>query len=435
MYRNALVAVLSAAFLSLPVFASTFRVVDNHSLTNTVSPCTKAAFTTINAALAVSASGDTIEVCPGTYPETLNITIPITITGIVSGNNNQAILEPTTGISTTELDSSFPASTIILVSGVQKVYFNNIVVDGSLASTQNLSPGCSPDNLGIYYQNSTGAIYRSVVRYIGLMPGNVLTGCQEGQGIYADSGNGGATTLAITWSSVHDYNKNGITANDIGTSLDSESNTVSGSGPNSIVGQNGIQVYLAKGKINENIVLDNNYVTPPGGTFYTATNILLYQPANGVTVTKNTSAGSNSNIVQYLGNDGTFTSNVVSRAFDTSTETGTGAYGSDGIDIYGNGNTVTSNTIIQSQTNAIFLCGSNNKVHSNDIYDATYGVYEDQSNADSCGSSGSNSATSNTLEVVQTQYTPYNSTLPNVVRPQDAARAQQSQLPHPLPMK
>src|SRR2546430_8351535 len=47
--------------------------------------CTNAGYMTISAAVAVSSTGDTIEVCPGAYPELVTITKTLTLLGPQQG--------------------------------------------------------------------------------------------------------------------------------------------------------------------------------------------------------------------------------------------------------------------------------------------------------------------------------------------------------------
>jgi hypothetical protein len=49
-------------------------------------------FSNISAALAATPAPDVVQVCPGTYPEQVEITQPVTLAGIASGNSEQAII-------------------------------------------------------------------------------------------------------------------------------------------------------------------------------------------------------------------------------------------------------------------------------------------------------------------------------------------------------
>jgi hypothetical protein len=152
--------------------------------------------------------------------------------------------------------------------------------------------------------------------------------------------------VTVENSSVHNYNKNGITGNDLNTQLVIALNYVQGAGvvPDGGTAQNGIQLgYGAAGTIKGNTVIDNIYGDP---TVAASANILLYDTAenSGITVTNNRVGNSQIPIALItLGDDGanlgdgvTVTDNHI---FGTSTY--------DAIDVCTNGNTVTGNTIFK----------------------------------------------------------------------------------------
>ena len=118
--------------------------------------------------------------------------------------------------------------------------------------------------------------------------------------------------------------------------------------------QGAIREFGATGKIIANTVIDNIYGDP---TVAASADILLYDAAEngGITVSTNTVGNSQLPIALYtLGDDGanlgdgvTVTSNKV---FGTSTY--------DAIDVCTNGNTVKSNTILNSAESGVHLDGS-----------------------------------------------------------------------------
>ena len=66
--------------------------------------------------------------------------------------------------------------------------------------------------------------------------------------------------MNIAGSSVHDYQKNGITANEVGTDVNITGNAVTGVGPSPQIAQNGIQIaFGAKGTIDSNSVINHVY--------------------------------------------------------------------------------------------------------------------------------------------------------------------------------
>src|SRR4029453_501942 len=52
----------------------------------------KVKYPTIQAAINAAQSGDTITICPGTYPEQIVLRIPLTIKGIANGTSNAAVI-------------------------------------------------------------------------------------------------------------------------------------------------------------------------------------------------------------------------------------------------------------------------------------------------------------------------------------------------------
>ena len=213
-------------------------VVNNNSALSSVAPCSTATQTTINGAFAVAVSGDTIHVCPGTYPETLFITTGnLTIEGLNVGGYSRVELKPTTPASTADIGTSTygapenaTVSATIVVENAHKVVLNNIAVNGILVG--NPGNSCNGVNyVGIYYANATGSILYSTVANSGLNPDRSLTGCQEGHGIYVDSGSGERANLTVEYTSVHDFDKSGIDSFGNGTTLTAKYNTVTGRWP------------------------------------------------------------------------------------------------------------------------------------------------------------------------------------------------------------
>jgi hypothetical protein len=166
-----------------------------------------------------------------------------------------------------------------------------------------------------------------------------------------------------------------------------------------ITAQNGIEVDSGNATLDGNIVSDNNYVIPQGGTAYGATNILIF--TNGVKAENNTSTDSNGDF--YIqGNFATLTYNSMSKSINF-----------DHVDLIGSHNVVEHNVMTHADQYGVYICGSKNSIHDNTINEAAYGIFEDKTSS-GCTASASNSATDNTLLNVTTLYTPDNSTLPNL---------------------
>lgn len=196
------------------------------------------------------------------------------------------------------------------------------------------------------------------------------SGCQSGEGIFVQTGSGFTSSLTVENSSVHNYNKNGITGNDPNRTLVATGNYVQGSGvvPSGGAAQNGIQLgFGAKGTVSANTVIDNIYGDV---TIAASADILLYDTAedSSITVATNTVGNSQLPIALYTDFSG-------------------------GVSQYGDGVFVTNNRILGTSVfDAIDLCTNNNIVKGNTIFNsAESGIHLDAS----CGTFFSGPPTGN----------------------------------------
>jgi parallel beta-helix repeat protein len=194
--------------------------------------------------------------------------------------------------------------------------------------------------------------------------GTGLGGCQSGTGIFVQSGGGGISNVEIDTSTIHDFQKNGITADEVGTHVSIHGNVVTGIGPTGGAAQNGIQIgFGAGGVITRNTVTNNVWspCTAVDTCTAVATNILVTQ-SDGVEVSDNR-AGISQVPIFLHGNQGlvarneTFASDVF-----------------DGIRLEGDDNRVQHNQVFNGSESGIFLSGNNNVVEHNKITEATIGV-------------------------------------------------------------
>ena len=396
-YRAFVVA--AALTLAVSAHAKTI-IVNNNSALNSVSPCSAATQTTINGALGVAVAGDIIEICPGIYPETLKITTSkLTIEGLNVGGSSLVELEPTTpaagipdiGTSLYGPPEDPTVSAIIVVENATKVTLENIAVNGIL-----LGNSCGVNSVGIYYANASGTITNSTVANSGLNLDGSLTGCQEGHGIYVDSGSGGSASLTVEYNSVHDFDKSGIDAFGNGTTLVAKYNTVTGVGPTTATAQNGVEViYGASAVVNNNTISAVDY-TPNSSS---ATGILFYQAAEGGQANNNAISQTNGAVYYYQTNKGEANGNVIS---DTINYGPLGAYQATAVTFKSNSITGSSNVEGAGEPlagdlaqPAIYVCGSKNVVEDNTINDALIGVQIDETSMDSCSGSSGNKVSGN----------------------------------------
>jgi hypothetical protein len=326
-------------------------------------------FTTIQAAVTAVPPNSTILVCPGNYPEQVTITKALTLKGVSSGTlDAPTVVPPATGMvqNATSLTSGNPIAAQILVQATTGVNISRISLDGF----NNQITGCTPDLIGIYYQNASGTVTNVVIRNEALDPS--LNGCQSGLGIFVQSG-GGGSTVTVSASTVRNYQKNGITGNEAGTTVTILNNTVVGQGPTTGAAENGVQIgFGAAGKVTGNTIIDDIY--SPGTA--AAAGILVFA-SNAVTVTNNSVGNTQDGIAIVTDTvDGFGTA-------DGAIVTGNKVYGTqlfDAIDLCSNNNTAKSNTISGNAESGVHLdttctsTGNGNTVENNTIQETCAGV-------------------------------------------------------------
>ena len=165
--------------------------------------CPTATFTSIQAAVNAAKSGDVIRVCAGTYPEQVVIDKALSVQA-----DNGVIIIPRNVIANSAGAASGEATAaIILVQNAGNVQLQGLIVDGSA----NGITSCSPNLIGILYQDASGSIEHNAVRNVRLA--SSLPGCQSGGAIVVESSASGQSNVTIADNSVDGYQKNGITAN------------------------------------------------------------------------------------------------------------------------------------------------------------------------------------------------------------------------------
>lgn len=332
-------------------------------------------FSTIQSAVNASQARGTVLVCPGTYPEQVVINKALTLEGVTSGTSNAAVVvAPAGGIvpNTTSLATGNPIAAQILVTETKDVSISNLTVDG--ANNGFSSSGCTPVNLvGIFYRNASGEVNRVVAVNHALTGSSI--GCQVGLAIFVQSGNGGKSTVDISNSHVHNYQKNGITGNEVGTTVTISGNTVIGQGPTSGAAENSIQIgFGATGKITSNTAIDDIWAPDTISDSGDAASGILIFASPGVTVSRNTVGSTQFGIALISdptsgpADRGSITENEVSatRIFD-------------GIELCSSSNTVRDNIVNDSDESGIHVdssCGpvANNVVRGNAINSACAGV-------------------------------------------------------------
>ncbi len=321
--------------------------------------CPNAQFSSIQAAVLAASAGDTIRVCPGTYPEQVRIDKNLTVVGIPVRNENLILLSPgAVTPNTTSLTSGAPIAAIIVADGARKVDLQNLTVDGA----NNGLNSCVTNFAGIYYRNASGRIDSVAVRNIKLGPGG--EGCQTGLGVYAQSSNAGSARMEVRNSSIHDYQKAGIVGNEVNTEVLAFGNAITGVGPIFNNTQIGVQLgFGADGNIDGNSIINHIFAGCADASCSTiSTGVFLFNAGNAKVRRNN--IGKNQTGITMQTNGAEASSNFV---FDSDVFNGIAI-------INGDNNRVDRNTVFNSDGGAIAVAGNQNRVHSNTVNEAPAGV-------------------------------------------------------------
>jgi hypothetical protein len=250
--------------------------------------CDDPGYATIQSAVNAALPGDTINVCPGTYPE------QVTISGALKNN--------LTLRSTVYREAMILAPAVLLdpgdivrINGAQNVTLLDFTISGPFpdllfCSTFTRS-GVRVDGGG------SATIKGNRITEIRAVTQALFGGCQNGVGILvgrnAEMQTGSATVYGNL---VDNYQKGGIVVDSNGSSANITWNTFQGVGPTNLIAQNGIQVSRgATAQVHHNITADHTYSLAPlaGGA-----GIILFS-AGATTATYNVSERNDDNLSAY----------------------------------------------------------------------------------------------------------------------------------------
>jgi len=355
------IGLVFAAFLPQPLLAA--NSTQNVIFVGSGPACSDAAFTVIQEAINAAPNDSEIHVCTGVYAENLIIEgKSLTLTA-----DHGAILAPTT-IPTfvPSLATGNPLAAIIRAQSGGNVQIENLTIDGSLIQLYS----CAPDLIGVLFQNTSGTIQHLVIHSLQLLP--LYDGCQSGSAIFVQSGAGGRSVVNVVENQVSEFQKNGITANEVGTYVRIKYNVVSGLGPTTGAAQNGIQIgYGAKGEIQNNLAAGfvwSPCISPSQCQWY-ATGILVEQSPK-VRVTGNSLGDNQVDIVL----NGPRAQADLNQMYSSVTL--------DSVQVLADGVKVTSNTIFNSSEYAVSVLADGVAVSGNTIVNAPIGIYKSSTVAD-----------------------------------------------------
>jgi hypothetical protein len=245
---------LSAALTSKGAQAATLVVDDDGQATALNCDASGAAFSTIQSAVNAAASGDTIQICPGTYDEQLVVTkSSLTIRG---AGAELTVVRPTVVNQNSTNMFGNPVAPIVLVDGTADLILANLTLDGSSAdSGATIVPPCPvlPFYVGVFYRNSSATFHTAHITGI-----TSTTSCA-----FAIRAEG--SQIVVKKSLLDHYGVSAIACAGSDTRCTVTGNTIRGQGPVNNQTQAGIQIRSrAAGKISGNVISDHVFIGAKG---------------------------------------------------------------------------------------------------------------------------------------------------------------------------
>lgn len=245
--------------------------------------CGTSSYGTVQAAIDAAPSGATVYLCKAGSPYNgpVGINKSLTLTG-----DPGVVIQAPAGDFTTPAqylptaftsDSLQAPSAIVAVSGTAvSVAITNLTISGPFQTAQ----GCAPQEFGILVIDGASTSLNGVTVSTVRDSNTAWLGCQHGVGIQVGreywSGHiedfVGHATISNT--TVSGYQKNGVTVDGPGSTLEVRDSTITGDGRVDYIAQNGIQISRgATGQVKKNSISNNAYT---GGYFASAAGVLIY---------------------------------------------------------------------------------------------------------------------------------------------------------------
>jgi parallel beta-helix repeat protein len=303
-------------------------------------------YSTISEAVAAVPAGSSVLVCPGTYPEQVAITQPLTLKGLTDGIGERAVIVVPSGGLVPNGNGNDVQVLVQVTDSFEEfgpVNISNLVVDGAGSGIDCSAPG---ELIGIEYLDASGTLDNVEVR--NQNPG----GCGYGISLPCIYG----SEVNIRNSSIHDFDNTGIDGGCAASelTLNITSTQILSSSPTVQAGVN--YSNSATGLAEHNIITVGGQYGLSIESYYCC-----------MTIKDNTIIGSN--VGMYLGG---------SLGFSPSTVTGNSLF-NNGIGIWAyvaaQNYIVKGNTIVQSSVAGIDVdCSSGNVTENNTIVSAPVGI-------------------------------------------------------------
>ncbi|HVU59401.1 MAG TPA: hypothetical protein VHC98_01005 [Candidatus Saccharimonadales bacterium] len=259
-----------------------------HTAVGTNKSCASPGYTSVQSAVDAANTGDTVYLCGGQFAEQVFVNKSVTLTGD-AGSGLTA-----TGATFSADDADYPAKfaadnlflpQALLVTTGDDVAVNNLRISGPFTNTH----ACAQNDYGVLALDGKVTLEGDTIADVADVSSS-LYGCQFGVGVqvgrtywpsadFASSPVENFTAKAyLNNVTVTGYQKNGITADGVGSKLFVEHSLVVGGGAaapfGTIIAQNGMQVSRgATGTVEDNTVADNAY---SGSGYATAAGVLIY---------------------------------------------------------------------------------------------------------------------------------------------------------------
>jgi hypothetical protein len=273
-----LLVALAAMFATTGQAFGATRIVDDDGMASPPTSCgaPTPTFNMVEQAVEASNPGDTVNVCPGTYPEQVSAELDengLTLRSLVF----RAAVIKAPPVMTEPGD-------VVTIDGAQNVTLRDFTVAGPLPDA--LFCALPQMRTGVKVIGGGSAIVRGnrITEMRSASP--ALRGCQNGFALAVGRQFEGQTGRVTAFGNLIDlYQKGGVFIDNAGSGGELWDNLIQGESPHPITAQNGIQI--SRGAVvdfRSNRVQDNTYALAPatGGT-----GVLLFQAGAGTRISNN----------------------------------------------------------------------------------------------------------------------------------------------------